>query len=477
MTIQMLEEGFRIFGLAASILWATYFGERARFFRSLGIASLSVLAPFITALRLPSRYWTTPARPVRAMALRGLLLALAASSSHAFPNHQPFNRLGLEHRMHTATTVVASSPPPSPGHDAPPLPQPAVPTEPLDTPRSPPPPPPVPPLPPPPPSPPGAVDGPCFCTSTTGQSWPTQPTNGDGDHAMCDPTVCSAQTCSESLQGTCTEQAPCAASCGKTPPPPPPPSPSLPSPTPQAAVGGPGPSKLTNPKESVCFAKESAAACLVLDEAAPPAAAYAACYHAAGTAGAARLVAMRDLAAGDAVLTSSAKGALAATRVVANHHRWSHKLSSMLTLHTADGTALSLTPGHALYVDGQLADAASASAGSFLTNANGKITIVESVAMVEEGVAVINPVTTSGTILASDGGEGAPILAATHPMFIAELMVEWPVVRGLLNVGLFVASDVDSIGAGLAIVLAKATAALALVALVGRVLGGRVASK
>ena len=152
---------------------------------------------------------------------------------------------------------------------------------------------------------------------------------------------------------------------------------------------------------------------------------------------------MADLVPGDLVL-----GREGATTVLAVQHKAVDTIAEMLTFHTASG-AVSMTPDHALFVDGALVAAADAKVGSLLsTGAIERITKGEA--------AIINPVTVSGTIVA-DG-----ILATSNPYWIASVTVDAPLTHALVNCALFAAGDVDSVSEG----FAKVMATLALAALV-----------
>jgi hypothetical protein len=228
------------------------------------------------------------------------------------------------------------------------------------------------------------------------------------------------------------------------------------------AGSGPEPSPSPEPGDDTCFAKEASTACLVFGDAAPTAA-YAQCYEGAAEEGA-KLVLMKELAAGDRVL-SMAEGALAITRVVVNQHVNADKSAPMLTLHTSQG-AVSMTPDHAVFVDGALVAASEAKVGSVLTNAQGEVAIKR---ITKSDAAIVNPVTASGTILASDAS--APVLAASHPIWIAPLMVESTVARSVANAALyFVGNSVETSSRTgfVALLLAKAAATLAVVGLVTR---------
>jgi len=161
---------------------------------------------------------------------------------------------------------------------------------------------------------------------------------------------------------------------------------------------------------------------------------------------------MSKLAVGDLVL-----GRDGATIIVAVQHQAVETLAKMLTFHTADG-AISMTPDHAVYVDGILIAAADAQVGTVLST-GAKITRI----IKGEG-AIINPVTRSGTVVANG------FLAASNPYWIASLTVDAPLMRAAVNLVLYTASDVDSLGAGaarvsasLALIVAKAVAVLAVI--------------
>jgi len=236
-------------------------------------------------------------------------------------------------------------------------------------------------------------------------------------------------------------------------------------------IKSPGPyaKKVIAAKKSGCFDKQATTACRVTD--ATPSAAYNACFRGKAIAGAERVL-MADLAASDLVLTST-EGELAITSVVANQHAASDETAPMLTLHTSGGAALSLTLDHAIFIDGKLAAAADAKVGSSLTNARGEATTIKRIVR-SEAAAIINPVTASGTILASD--KGTPFLAASHPMYIAPYVLASPAARAVVNAAIFVAGDVVDVATFAASLLAKIGATAALVALTKKVLRRRAAS-
>lgn len=150
-------------------------------------------------------------------------------------------------------------------------------------------------------------------------------------------------------------------------------------------------------------------------------AAFAACFETTDLAVAER-VPMTALLAGDAVLTADSQGELSVDRVIVNQHRAAAVTSPTLTLKYAAGNALSLTPDHVLLVDGAMKAARLAAAGSKLRLADGTAATVEAVV---PGLAasVINPITTSGTILAAGPLGAVPVLASTYPEWSADFLL------------------------------------------------------
>ncbi len=187
--------------------------------------------------------------------------------------------------------------------------------------------------------------------------------------------------------------------CAKTPSPPP--SPFAPS-----STGG-----------NSCFAKDVTTACYLSSPTAE-------CEH----------VLMADLVPGDLVL-----GREGATTVIAVQHKVVDTIAEMLTFHTADGASVSMTPDHAIFVDGKLLAAAEATTGATLTNAKGERTAIKR--MTKSKGAIINVVTADGTIVA-DG-----FFAASNPYWIASITIDAPALRALVNAVLYAVGDADSIGA------------------------------
>ena len=114
---------------------------------------------------------------------------------------------------------------------------------------------------------------------------------------------------------------------------------------------------------------------------------------------------MTDLRSGDHVLTLVG-GAPAVTRVFLTEHVAKTEATPVRTLHHAGGS-LTVTPDHAIELDGVFAPARAAHVGSKLTTADGAVRIER---VVEGREGIINPVTLTGTILAADNA-GTPVPA------------------------------------------------------------------
>lgn len=178
------------------------------------------------------------------------------------------------------------------------------------------------------------------------------------------------------------------------------------------------------PINASCLAKDTTTACLLTNRRVSSAAAFEQCYRPSRevitTRQEAKRVLVADLKAGDEVLTLDNGGRLASTRVIVNQHAEAELTSHVLTVRMTDGSTLSLTPDHALFVDGTLAAANDVAIGSVLSKARGEAATVEHVAG-RDHTTVINPITVAGTILASD--EGAPVLVSTHPIYTASIFL------------------------------------------------------
>ena len=155
-----------------------------------------------------------------------------------------------------------------------------------------------------------------------------------------------------------------------------------------------------------CFARETTFACRLDFPTADVVSAYDDCFgDGLSNKGAATRVKMVDLMAGDWVLGQPWEPA----RVILNQHRSIEHYAEMVRIDHSGG-ALELTPDHVLPINGLLAPAASIIAGSNLEGG-----VVKTVTQVWR--AVINPLTSTGFIMAAGSTEG-PILA-THSAFMA----------------------------------------------------------
>lgn len=160
-----------------------------------------------------------------------------------------------------------------------------------------------------------------------------------------------------------------------------------------------------------CFDREVSTACRLIDQNGTPSAAFSDCFGQAQH-GVAERVLMKDLTAGDRVLSSESE----ITRVIVNQHVNSPRTSPMLEIHHASGT-LSLTPDHVLLVDGHFVPAREAKAGATLSSG----AVIEAVSGTTSGI--ISPLTANGRILAA-GPTGTPIIATVWGEWIAAFMLE-----------------------------------------------------
>mmetsp|Transcript_30933 Transcript_30933/g.102296 ORF Transcript_30933/g.102296 Transcript_30933/m.102296 type:complete len:166 (-) Transcript_30933:205-702(-) len=119
---------------------------------------------------------------------------------------------------------------------------------------------------------------------------------------------------------------------------------------------------------------------------------------------------MSSLRAGDLVKD----GPNSYTRVVVNQHAAVEKASSLINVEHTNGS-LALTPDHCLFIDGKLGAARDLKTGSMLGDA-------QVLRLSMSNGAVINPITVSGKILAV--GRGEPVVAASHPDWIAQYLLD-----------------------------------------------------
>ena len=135
------------------------------------------------------------------------------------------------------------------------------------------------------------------------------------------------------------------------------------------------------------------------------------------------------------------------TTVIAVQHKSIDTVAEMLTISTTSGTSVSMTPDHALYVDGALVRAADATVGALIIESNGELTPIKRIT--KSKATIINAVTASGTIIANN------VVTASNPFWIASVTVDAPLTRAVVNAAILVAGDVDSLSAGVAAVLTK----------------------
>ena len=109
-----------------------------------------------------------------------------------------------------------------------------------------------------------------------------------------------------------------------------------------------------------CFARESTYACRVSDSTASPAAFDRSCFGVGGIE--ANRVLMGSLRAGDIVLDSKNS----VSRVIVNQHVVDGAMSRLLSLRFNAGTALTVTPDHALFADGEFKSAVNVKPGTLL---------------------------------------------------------------------------------------------------------------
>jgi len=169
-----------------------------------------------------------------------------------------------------------------------------------------------------------------------------------------------------------------------------------------------------------CFSREVSTACRLSDSKISPTSAYDQCFGTAEETTASKVL-MTELRAGDHVLTAdTVSGAMLATRVIVNQHvvQPAGILSELLTVHYAKGS-IALTPDHVISINGQMASAKTITPGSTLAmpNADGGFSNVVVEAVTKSTGGIINPLTTTGTILAAADGE--PVLASAYPEWIA----------------------------------------------------------
>ena len=119
---------------------------------------------------------------------------------------------------------------------------------------------------------------------------------------------------------------------------------------------------------------------------------------------------MRELKTGDVVLSSPSEAA----RVIVNQLASVNLVSTVLVIEHEKGV-LALTPDHVLLADGAFRSAAEVMEGSVLEPMSKVRKITQATHR------VVNPLTTSGTILAA-GPTGAPVVASVLPEWSASFL-------------------------------------------------------
>jgi Hint module len=82
-------------------------------------------------------------------------------------------------------------------------------------------------------------------------------------------------------------------------------------------------------------------------------------------------------------------------------HKLNKVVNTFIQLHTASGHSASATPGHYLYINGELVPASSIKVGDVMTTADGELTRVIQVSQVL-GSGLFNPQTVHGDIVVDD---------------------------------------------------------------------------
>ena len=210
----------------------------------------------------------------------------------------------------------------------------------------------------------------------------------------------------------------------------------LASPAPPPGAFAPGSGTLENPSgqhltagaasdPSNCFGADASLACRLIAPTATADAAYAACFGGGANAPTrpAELVSLRALASGDRVLTATvADGTPFVDRVIFTQHATGTVSAPLLRIEMANGAALTVTADHAIIANGELIAAAHVPVGARLSMASSVVAVTPI-----PSATVINPITTSGTLLVADATAAAtkpvPVLSPTHPIWIAPAML------------------------------------------------------
>lgn len=160
-------------------------------------------------------------------------------------------------------------------------------------------------------------------------------------------------------------------------------------------------------------------------------------------------VRMDELSVGDMVKV----GVNQFSRVFMFTHKLADAKNNFVTLNTAAGAQISLTPGHYLYANGALVAAKTVVAGDELTLGNGDVTQVTSVASAQ-GTGLFNPQTVSGNVVVN-GVQASTYTTAVEPSFAHAVLSPF---RALQNLVTF--TGLESGGGALADVAPRGQAVL-----------------
>mmetsp|Transcript_75745 Transcript_75745/g.126296 ORF Transcript_75745/g.126296 Transcript_75745/m.126296 type:complete len:384 (+) Transcript_75745:37-1188(+) len=161
-----------------------------------------------------------------------------------------------------------------------------------------------------------------------------------------------------------------------------------------------------------CFDREVMTACRLTWSASDAAQAYASCFGKHMNQAAGERVLMKELVAGDKVLTSRTS----ATRIIVNQHVHSMSKSLMLKFHLTNFSIISVTPDHVLFADGEYTPAHHVQKGSML----GELKVEH---ITKHYAGIINPISADGHILTAATNSSQPVLATTGNEWLADLML------------------------------------------------------
>eukprot|EP00173_Palmaria_palmata_P000965 Plantae.Rhodophyta-Palmaria_palmata.ctg14979.p1 GENE.Plantae.Rhodophyta-Palmaria_palmata.ctg14979~~Plantae.Rhodophyta-Palmaria_palmata.ctg14979.p1 ORF type:complete len:151 (+),score=17.94 Plantae.Rhodophyta-Palmaria_palmata.ctg14979:2-454(+) len=119
------------------------------------------------------------------------------------------------------------------------------------------------------------------------------------------------------------------------------------------------------------------------------------------------------------------------SRVFMFTHKMADAKNMFVTLNTAAGAQITLTPGHYLYANGALVAAKTVVAGDELTLGNGQVTQVTSVASAQ-GTGLFNPQTVSGNVVVN-GVQASTYTTAVEPSFAHAVLSPFRALQNLVT--------------------------------------------